>query len=85
MSDPRPRSAGPPSLAAGGEDRPLLAFLPMIYVAWGDGELTRQELEAIHEQVRCAAASTPRAAGAWPSGSTRRTRRRPASCRRCCA
>lgn len=33
------------------EDRPLLAFLPMIYVAWADGELGRDEIAAIRERV----------------------------------
>ncbi|MCP4202592.1 MAG: acyl-CoA oxidase [bacterium] len=33
------------------QDRPLLPFLPLIYVAWADGELSSGEIEAIAEQV----------------------------------
>ena len=32
-------------------DRPLLPFLPLVYVAWADGELSRGEIGAIAEQV----------------------------------
>ncbi len=41
-----------PVLAPRDEDRPLLAFLPMIYVAWADGELTRSEIDAISRLAR---------------------------------
>ncbi|MFQ5527885.1 MAG: acyl-CoA dehydrogenase [Thermoanaerobaculia bacterium] len=33
------------------EDRPLLPFLPLIYVAWADGELTNAEIGAVSAQV----------------------------------
>ncbi len=33
------------------EDRPLLPFLPLVYVAWADGELTAGEFSAIADQV----------------------------------
>ena len=33
------------------EDRPLLAFLPLIYVAWADGELTRDEIERVRRKI----------------------------------
>lgn len=32
-------------------DRPLLPFLPLVYVAWADGELSSREIRAIGEQV----------------------------------
>jgi acyl-CoA oxidase len=32
-------------------DRPLLPFLPLIYVAWADGELTAQEAAAIRARI----------------------------------
>jgi len=32
-------------------DRPLLPFLPLVYVAWADGELSHSELESIASQV----------------------------------
>ena len=41
-----------PVLAPRDEDRPLLAFLPMIYVAWADGELTPGEIDAISRLAR---------------------------------
>ena len=33
------------------EDRPLLPFLPLIYVAWADGELSTSERRSIQDQV----------------------------------
>ncbi len=33
------------------EDRPLLPFLPLIYVAWADGELSAEELESIRARL----------------------------------
>jgi len=35
----------------GPDDRPLLPFLPMVYVAWADGELTSDEIAAISARV----------------------------------
>lgn len=32
-------------------DRPLLPFLPLVYVAWADGELSDREIGAVAEQV----------------------------------
>ena len=33
------------------EDKPLLAFLPLIYVAWADGELSAEGLEGISRVI----------------------------------
>ncbi|HEX2252578.1 MAG TPA: acyl-CoA dehydrogenase [Thermoanaerobaculia bacterium] len=42
-----PGGSAAPTLAAATEDRPLLAFLPMVYVAWADGELSGDEIATI--------------------------------------
>lgn len=39
------------SLPTSAEDRPLLPFLPMVYVAWADGELTGEEIAAISDRI----------------------------------
>jgi acyl-CoA oxidase len=36
-------------------DRPLLPFLPMVYVAWADGELVPEEIERIRARLETAA------------------------------
>ncbi len=38
-------------LAAVRQDRPLLPFLPLIWVAWADGELAAEEAAAIRERI----------------------------------
>lgn len=55
-STPEPDSASPcppvpDRLPWPVEDRPLLAFLPMVYIAWADGELTDDEIESIQRSV----------------------------------
>jgi len=46
----------------------LLQFAPLIYVAWADGELTRDEITRIHDQlerVKSAGAETAAVAARW--------------------
>ena len=33
------------------EDPDLLAFLPLLYVAWADGELEADEIRALHSRI----------------------------------
>jgi hypothetical protein len=47
----------PPALF---EDPDLLAFLPLLYVAWADGELEPGEIRALHARIEEAAAGTGR-------------------------
>jgi len=49
--DASPCPPVPEELPWPAEDRPLLAFLPMIYVAWADGELTSDEIEGIQRSI----------------------------------
>jgi len=49
--DRHPCPPVPEELPWPAEDRPLLAFLPLIYVAWADGELTRDEIERIRRKI----------------------------------
>ena len=49
--DASPCPPVPEELPWPAEDRPLLAFLPMIYVAWADGELTPDEIERIQGSI----------------------------------
>lgn len=51
MQDPRP------SEPAEDVDDRLLPFLPLIYIAWADGELGRDEIEAIRERLSSTSAT----------------------------
>ncbi len=41
-----------PTTAAGAVQRPLFPFLPLIYVAWADGDLSQEEVEQIRGRMR---------------------------------
>ncbi len=41
-----------PAAAAGHVQRPLFPFLPLIYVAWADGDLSQGEIEQIRQRMR---------------------------------
>ena len=43
------------------QDASLLPFLPLVYVAWADGELSEREIEEIHARLDEHAASLPQA------------------------
>ncbi len=47
-----PASAIDPAAAAGPLERPLLPFLPLIYVAWADGDLSPSEIQEIRARMR---------------------------------
>lgn len=47
-TEPRRRA----DFAPQGEDRPLLPFLPMVYVAWADGELSPGEIGVVRRRAR---------------------------------
>ena len=51
MNDSDPSGGRAAAGFPGPADRPLLPFLPLVYVAWADGELTGEEIAAISARV----------------------------------
>lgn len=43
-------AASRPSLTPSLDDSRLLPFLPLIYIAWADGELSDEEIRAVRDR-----------------------------------